>query len=55
MLPTGLNMKKIKYRTINVAVDDYNMIKQYCNNNTLVMSKWIPKVIKEYINEQQKQ
>lgn len=37
-------------RSVNFSKDDFDMIKTYCNNNTLDMPKWLVKIAKNMIN-----
>lgn len=38
-------------RTINIPKEDFDYIKEYCNENTLNMPQWVVKIIKEKIGE----
>jgi hypothetical protein len=34
-------LNKQKYRVVNIDKDSYKIIKEYCDNNSLKVSKWI--------------
>lgn len=43
-------MKK-ETRVINLPKEDFDYIKEYCNENTLNMPQWMVKIVKEKIGE----
>jgi hypothetical protein len=44
-------MKKLKdRRVINIPKEDYDVLKSYCDENTLDMPKWIVKTMIQIIN-----
>lgn len=45
------SIKKIEKRVLNINKSDFDIIKEYCNKNTLNMSKWITKKILEIIKK----
>lgn len=45
-------MNKIKIRrVINISKVEYDIIKKYCDENTLNMTKWIVKILLDKIEE----
>lgn len=48
-----MNTKTIKQkrRCINIDKLDYDVIKKYCDDNTLHLPKWIVKIALETINK----
>jgi len=39
------------YRVINIPEEDYDIIREYCEKEALKISKWMTKVVKEKIEE----
>jgi Asp-tRNA(Asn)/Glu-tRNA(Gln) amidotransferase B subunit len=49
-----MNTKTKQRRVININKEDFDIIKKYCDDNALDMSKWIVKNILEKINKENK-
>jgi len=42
----------MKYKTINIPIDEYEKIKIFCDKNALKITKWISKVVLEKIRSE---
>lgn len=54
MLPLNIMKKKKTYKTISFDVDQFNLIKSYCDKNCLNMTKWILNLTLNEINKKNK-
>jgi hypothetical protein len=46
-----MNKKSKERRVINISKQEYDIIKKYCDEKTLCLSKWIVKLALEKIKE----
>lgn len=44
-----MNSKNKERRVINIDMNDFDVIKKYCDDNALNMSKWLVKIAKDLI------
>jgi len=45
----------VKYKTLNIKESDYNLIREYCNNNALKISEWATIKLKQVIENEKKE
>ena len=46
-----MNITRKETRVVNINKDDFDIIKKYCDENALKMSKWLVKIALEKINK----